>query len=85
MEDTLYDYFATRVSEFGDRPCVTSRHQGDAGRFTFGQLDEAAARLASGFDAIGLQRGDRVAMWSFNSWEWVAMQVREVVGAVVNR
>jgi non-ribosomal peptide synthetase component F len=75
LDSTIYEHFAQQVQQFGDRPCVASLHQGACGRLTYAELDEAAARLATGFLSLGLRKGDRVAMWSFNSWEWVAMQV----------
>jgi len=75
LEETIYANFADKVQRFGDRPCVVSRHQGDEGRLTYSALDDAAARLASGFLELGLKPGDRVAMWSFNNWEWIAMQI----------
>ena len=38
---------------------------------TFGELAARSLRVAGGFVAMGLQRGDRVAIWAPNMWEWV--------------
>ncbi|MDT5339798.1 MAG: fatty-acyl-CoA synthase [Mycobacterium sp.] len=43
-------------------------------RWTYSQLREDVRRLASGLLAAGLQRGDRVGVWSPNRWEWTLVQ-----------
>jgi HIP---CoA ligase len=40
-------------------------------RFTFKQLYGAAREAARAFIAMGVEPGDRVAMWAPNTWEWV--------------
>ncbi|HEV2011392.1 MAG TPA: long-chain-fatty-acid--CoA ligase [Candidatus Limnocylindria bacterium] len=40
-------------------------------RWTYGELDEAAVRLANGLRTLGVERGDRVALLGRNSVEWV--------------
>jgi fatty-acyl-CoA synthase len=40
-------------------------------RWSYRELDEAAVRLANGLDALGVGRGDRVALFGRNSVEWV--------------
>jgi acyl-CoA synthetase (AMP-forming)/AMP-acid ligase II len=40
-------------------------------RFTFGQLREEVRRAAAAMIALGVARGDRVAIWSPNTWHWV--------------
>lgn len=60
------------VGEHGDREALVSRHQGK--RFTYRQLDEDVRRFARGLLALGLQKGDRVALWSANTAEWVIAQ-----------
>ncbi len=38
--------------------------------FTYGELDEVATRLASSFAALGVERGDRVAVMMPNWWQF---------------
>jgi fatty-acyl-CoA synthase len=47
-------------------------HQGV--RYSYAELDAAVDRLASGMLAAGLQKGDRVGVWSPNRAEWTLVQ-----------
>ena len=38
---------------------------------SFGELAARSLRVAGGFVAMGIQRGDRVAIWAPNMWEWI--------------
>ena len=56
----------------GDRPALVVRHQGT--RWSYRELNEAAERLAAGLRALGLERGERIGIWSPNNTEWVVAQ-----------
>jgi fatty-acyl-CoA synthase len=56
----------------GDRPALVVRHQGT--RWNYRELNEAANRFAAGLLALGLERGDRIGIWSPNNTEWVVTQ-----------
>ena len=56
----------------GDRPALIVRHQGT--RWSYRELNDAADRLAAGLRALGLERGDRIGIWSPNNTEWVVTQ-----------
>ena len=58
---------------FLDRAGVISLHQGI--RKSFSELREEADLLASGLLAIGLSKGDRVAIWAPNCYEWCLSQL----------
>ena len=60
------------VAQSAARSDVTWLVQGER-RLTFGEHDEAARRCARGLEAIGVVRGDRVAIVSANTPEWVIM------------
>jgi HIP---CoA ligase len=40
-------------------------------RFTFAELRDEARDAAAAMIALGISRGDRVAIWSPNTWHWV--------------
>ncbi|KRT83840.1 AMP-binding protein, partial [Oryctes borbonicus] len=54
--------------KYRDRPSLISRGQNVS--ITFGDLLEKADRLAAGFRALGLQKGDRVGLCLPNQYEW---------------
>ena len=43
-------------------------------RWTWAELRERAEALAAGLLALGLQRGDRIGIWSLNRAEWALVQ-----------
>jgi len=53
-------------------------------RYTFGELERRARRVARGLVSIGVQPGDRVALWAPNIPEWVVLQFALAkIGAVL--
>src|SRR5262249_3887643 len=42
-------------------------------RWTFRELEELAQECARGLAALGIQKGERVALWSTNLPEWVVL------------
>src|SRR6185312_7604409 len=54
-------------------------------RFTFAQLREEARRAAAAMIALGVTPGDRVAIWSPNTWHWVVacLAIHHAGGVVV--
>lgn len=68
--------------EFPHREAVVSLHQGD--RFTYRQFNEVVNRAAKAFLKLGIQKGDRVAIWSTNNYEWITAQYATAkIGAVL--
>ena len=51
---------------------LVSCHQG--ARFTWAELNAAVDRLARGLLGLGLEKGDRVGVWSPNRYEWALAQ-----------
>jgi fatty-acyl-CoA synthase len=53
-------------------------------RWSFAELEQRARTLARGLAALGVRRGDRVAVWANNIPEWVLLQFASAkVGAVL--
>ncbi len=68
------------VERFGDQEAVID---GDA-RLSFRELAHQADRVGRAFLAAGIERGDRVAIWSPNIHEWiVALLGLQAAGGVV--
>ncbi len=70
------------ASAYGDIEAVVSRHQGI--RFRYGEFDQIVSRAAKALLRLGIQKGDRVAIWSTNNYEWVTAQYATArIGAIL--
>jgi len=65
----LLDY---TVARHGERPAVLFREQGV--RWTWREFAAVVDELAAGLLDLGLQRGDRLGIWSPNRAEWLVTQ-----------
>ena len=57
------------AQEHGDRPAIVDATAERT--LSFAELAQRSLRAAGGFVAMGISRGDRVAIWAPNMWEWV--------------
>lgn len=60
------------VSRFGPREALVFQDTGE--RLSYYDFDRDVDALASGFLAMGLEKGDRIGIWSPNRYEWVLTQ-----------
>jgi fatty-acyl-CoA synthase len=69
---------------FGTHEAVVSCHQNI--RYTYSQLHSEVERVARALLALGIERGDRVGIWSPNRAEWLITQyaVAKAGGILVN-
>ena len=72
LQSTIGEALVAAAERWGDREALVSVHQ--QRRFTYSQLLEAVDRLAGNLIALGLQKGDRIGIWSPNCAEWVLTQ-----------
>jgi fatty-acyl-CoA synthase len=72
LETTIGDALAAAVTRWPDRDALISRHQNV--RWSYAEFGQRVDRLAAGFLALGLARGDRVGIWAPNCAEWVLTQ-----------
>jgi fatty-acyl-CoA synthase len=73
IEQTIGAFFDDMVARQPEHEALVSVHQGR--RYSYRALRDEARKLASALLGIGLQRGDRVGIWSHNNVEWVLMQL----------
>jgi fatty-acyl-CoA synthase len=72
LGDTIGENLRRTVQKFGDREAIVSRHQNY--RATYKQMWEQTGVIARALMARGIKKGDRVALWSPNRYEWVITQ-----------
>ena len=72
LEQTIGVNLDATVARFGDREALVSCQQ--SLRYTWSELADAVDEVARGLIAAGLQKGDRLAIWSPNCAEWTLVQ-----------
>jgi fatty-acyl-CoA synthase len=72
LGETIGSALQRTAEQFGDRDAVISCHQNL--QYTYSQLLAEVNRAARAFLALGVQRGDRVGIWSANAAEWMVTQ-----------
>jgi fatty-acyl-CoA synthase len=79
---TIPELFAETVSRFGPREAAIFRQFGK--RYTYYDLEREVDRFASGLLSLGIERGDRVGIWSPNRPEWLVTQFATArIGAIL--
>jgi fatty-acyl-CoA synthase len=82
LGETIGENLRRTAERVPDAEAVVVRHQGY--RATYRQLWEETTRTARGLLAHGIQKRDRVGIWSPNRYEWVVIQYAAArVGAIL--
>ncbi|MGH9234825.1 MAG: AMP-binding protein, partial [Acidimicrobiales bacterium] len=81
LGETIGANLERTVDRYPDNEAVVSRHQ--ERRFTYAQFDEAVDVVARGLLDLGLEAGDRVGMWSPNSYEWLLVQYATAKAGII--
>src|SRR3954465_3053269 len=84
VDETIGAHLARIVERFADREALVVRHERD--RASYRQLWEQVDATARGLIARGVQKGDRVGIWSPNRHEWVLVQYATArIGAILRQ
>jgi fatty-acyl-CoA synthase len=82
LGETIGENLRRTALRVPDRDALVVPHQGF--RATYRELWELTAEIARGLIALGVERGDRVGLWSPNRYEWVVVQYATArIGAVL--
>jgi fatty-acyl-CoA synthase len=82
LGDTIGANLERTVARFADREALVDVPSGR--RWTYAELNADVDRIARGLLAMGVQKGDRVGIWSPNCPEWVLVQYATAkVGAIL--
>ncbi len=80
--ETISENLRKTVAKFGDREALVVPHQNY--RATYKQLWQQTEELAKALIAAGINKGDRVGIWSPNRFEWVLVQFATAqIGAIM--
>ncbi len=72
LQITIPDLFSKTVSQFGHCDAAIFHDKGI--RWSYHDLEKQVDALAAGLLALGLQKGDRIGIWSPNRPEWLVTQ-----------
>jgi len=79
---TIGDCFDDTAARYADQDALISRHQGL--RYRWKDLQQIVDQAARGLMAMGVGKGDRVAIWSPNCAEWAITQFATAkIGAIL--
>jgi fatty-acyl-CoA synthase len=78
---TIGEMFDEIAETYPDNDAIVSIHQGQ--RYTYRQLRQEVNRAAKGFMALGLKKGDRLAIWATNISEWIISQFATAKAGIV--
>jgi fatty-acyl-CoA synthase len=82
LGDTIGENLRRTVERFGNREALVVRSQ--RYRATYKELWEQTTEVACALMASGVQKGDRVGIWSPNRFEWVITQYATArIGAIL--
>ncbi len=70
--ETIGMFFDRQVEKYREREALVVRHQNV--RWSWGELARHVDDLAAGLMSLGLERGERVGIWSPNTSEWTLAQ-----------
>jgi len=70
--ETIGTFFDRTVERYRDREALVVKHQNI--RWTWGEFGRRVDDLAAGLVTLGLERGDRIGIWSPNTAEWALTQ-----------
>jgi long-chain acyl-CoA synthetase len=81
VDKTLTDRVRDSGSRFADKPALVTA----GSTLSYSKLVERADRLAGSLTRLGIEPGDRITLYSPNSWEWVVAYYGSLLaGAVIN-
>ena len=84
--DTINTRFAVTAANYPDRPALSSKSPATKAweTLTYRQLEDKVRRVTLGLRALGVERGDRVAILSENCTEWAIADLATLAAGAVS-
>lgn len=82
IDKTIGDYLERIVHKYPEHAALVMPHQDI--RWSYAEFNAQVDRFAAGLIHLGIQKGDRVGIWSPNRYEWVLTQFATAkIGAIM--
>jgi fatty-acyl-CoA synthase len=82
LGETIGENLRKIVKKYGDHEALVVNYQDY--RATYNEFWDEVGQIAKGLLAYGIEKGDRVGIWSANRYEWVVVQYASArVGAIL--
>jgi len=78
---TIGDMFDEIADKYPDNDAIVAIQQGK--RYTYRELQKELNCAAKGFIALGLKKGDRLAIWATNLAEWIITQFATAKAGII--
>ncbi len=69
-ESTMAGIFQNQAERYGEKACLAYKREGKYSDLSWNQINEMVRNLSSFLTSKGIKRGDRVAIFSPNRYEW---------------
>lgn len=82
LDITIGEHFERIAAEFADRDALIEASTGR--RWSYAELNAEVDRVGRGLLAMGVEKGDRIGIWSTNCAEWTILQYATAkIGAIL--
>lgn len=82
--NSLPEMWAIAAQRFSQQPAVYDPHAQPVVKLTYAELYQQMQQFAAGLQALGVQKGDRIALFSDNSPRWIVADQGIMTAGAVN-
>jgi long-chain acyl-CoA synthetase len=84
MTESIYDYFKSSSDKFSNKTALMYKENNKYKNISYAQLRNSVDSLAVNLQTLGINKGDKVAIYSYNRPEWVIADLAILkLGAIV--
>lgn len=84
MPESIYDYFKSSSDKFSNKTALMYKENDKYKNISYAQLRKSVDALAQNLQTLGINKGDKIAIYSYNRPEWVIADLAILkLGAVV--
>ncbi len=84
MPESIYDYFKTSSDKFINKSALMYKENDKYKKISYAQLRKSIDALAQNLQTLGINKGDKIAIYSYNRPEWVIADLAILkLGAIV--